>query len=126
MSSIDFAAAQQRVVARQEARTAAVQAQRNQQQAPHASHPISRLPFPLGILGQKSLTVWDAVNGRKGTRPTFRVGQVDAEILDEELLELLRAQVGEGLKCFGVCLHPSSACSEKESADRVTIDAFTG
>jgi peroxin-2 len=30
------------------------------------------------------------------------VGQVDAELLDEELLELLKGQVGEGLKYLGV------------------------
>ena len=30
------------------------------------------------------------------------MGQVDAELLDEELLDLLKGQVGEGLKYLGV------------------------
>ena len=105
MSSIDVAAAQRRVAAREEARITALQAQRSEQQARHVLNPISSLPFPLGALGQKSLVVWDAVKGREGTRPGFRVGQVDAELLDEELLELLTSQVGEGLKYFGVGLY---------------------
>ena len=48
------------------------------------------------------MEAWDAINGREGTRPAYRVGQVDAELLDEELHELLKGQVGEGLKYFGV------------------------
>jgi hypothetical protein len=32
------------------------------------------------------------------------VGQVDAELLDEELLDLLKGQVGNALKYFGVCM----------------------
>ena len=44
------------------------------------------------------------IKGREGTRPTFRVGQLDAEQLDEELLDLLKGQVGEALKYFDVGL----------------------
>ncbi|EPE06703.1 peroxisome biosynthesis protein (peroxin-2) [Ophiostoma piceae UAMH 11346] len=33
-----------------------------------------------------------------GSRPAFRVSQVDAELLDEELLELLRSQVADALQ----------------------------
>ena len=33
-----------------------------------------------------------------GSRPAFRVSQVDAELLDEELLELLRGQVADALQ----------------------------
>ncbi|WES02037.1 hypothetical protein PX690_21455 [Bacillus velezensis] len=47
------------------------------------------------------IPTWDTISGREGTRPAFRVGQVDAELLDEELLDLLKGQVGEGLKYFG-------------------------
>lgn len=46
--------------------------------------------------------LWNSIKGREGTRPAFRVGQVDAELLDEELLGLLKGQVGDALKCFGV------------------------
>jgi peroxin-2 len=49
-------------------------------------------------------TLWNSVKGRDGTRPAFRVGQVDAELLDEELLGLMKGQVGDALKYFGVCL----------------------
>jgi hypothetical protein len=38
-------------------------------------------------------TVAGLIKGRDGTRPAFRVGQVDAELLDEELLGLLKGQV---------------------------------
>ena len=104
MTSIDFAAAQQRVEERRrlreaEARTR-VQSQRNLQ----ASNALSRLPFPLNSIGQRGLQAWDSIKGREGTRPAYRVGQVDAELLDEELLELLKGQAGEGLKFFGVRL----------------------
>ncbi|POR36060.1 Peroxisomal biogenesis factor 2, partial [Tolypocladium paradoxum] len=43
---------------------------------------------------------WAAAASREGTRPAFRVSQVDAELLDEELVELLRGQVGDALKYF--------------------------
>lgn len=35
-------------------------------------------------------------------RPSFRVGQLDTELLDEELLELLKGQLWNGLKYFRV------------------------
>jgi peroxin-2 len=38
-------------------------------------------------------------------RPAFRVGQLDTELLDEELLELLKGQLWNGLKYFRVCCH---------------------
>ena len=76
MPAADFAAAQQRIAARR--------ALRNKQ---HDK------PSP-----------WRLLSGRDGTRPAFRVGQVDAELLDSELIELLKAQVGDGLKFFGTHL----------------------
>ncbi|KAH8721570.1 Pex12 amino terminal region-domain-containing protein [Phaeosphaeriaceae sp. PMI808] len=93
MPAADFAAAQQRIAARRAQRAA----QRAHHESTQSSRQPSRLPFPFGGF----TSAWDAVKGRQGTRPEFRVGQVDAELLDEELLELLRAQVGEGLKYFG-------------------------
>lgn len=36
-------------------------------------------------------------------RPSFRVGQLDTELLDEELLDLLKGQLWGGLKYFRVC-----------------------
>jgi peroxin-2 len=50
--------------------------------------------------------LWNSIKGRDGTRPAFRVGQVDAELLDEELLGLMKNQVGDALKYFGVCRSP--------------------
>ncbi|KAF2731947.1 peroxisomal biogenesis factor 2 [Polyplosphaeria fusca] len=88
MPSADFAAAQQRLAARRAQRAA-------QARTRHDSS--SRLPHPFGTFGR----AWDAIRGREGTKPEFRVGQVDAELLDEELLALLKGQVGEGLKYFG-------------------------
>ena len=98
MPAADFAAAQERIAARRAQRAA------NQRHARHEHTParaLSRLPFPFGGLGTAGLSAWDAVKGRSGTRPEFRVGQVDAELLDEELLSLLKSQVSEALKYFG-------------------------
>jgi peroxin-2 len=99
MPQSEFAAAQARLASRR--------AQREQQLAMHVSalqtaSPPSRLPRPLRTIGDAGLSAWDAVRGREGTRPAFRVGQVDAELLDEELLELLKGQAGEALKYYGV------------------------
>lgn len=100
MPSADFAAAQERLAARR-----AQRAQRAHRDS-HASssttaRAASRLPYPFDRVSGAGIRAWHAVNGREGTRPEFRVGQVDAELLDEELLELLKGQVGEGLKYFG-------------------------
>ena len=102
-TSLDFAAAQQRVLARRQALASAASTSLAAQRAAHASNPLSRLPYPFNSLGKRGLETWDTVKGREGTQPAFRVGQVDAELLDEELLELLKGQVGEGLKYLGVC-----------------------
>lgn len=98
MPAADFAAAQERIAARRAQRAA------NQRHAHHeqnATRAVSRLPFPFGSIGSAGLSAWDAIKGRSGTRPEFRVGQVDAELLDDELLTLLKEQVGEGLKYYG-------------------------
>ena len=102
MTSTDFALAQQRIAARRQAREAETTSRLTaRQDASRTRGRIAQLPFPLGRLGQAGITTWDSIRGREGTRPAFRVGQVDAELLDEELLELLKGQVGEGLKYFG-------------------------
>ena len=98
MPSADFAAAQQRIAARRAQR--ALQ-QRNHHEPSPPARALSRLPFPFSSVSSAGFSVWDAIKGRSGTRPEFRVGQVDAELLDEELLSLLKDQVGEGLKYFG-------------------------
>ncbi|MCJ1337200.1 peroxisome assembly protein (Peroxin-2) [Bachmanniomyces sp. S44760] len=101
MTSADFAAAQQRVILRRQLRETEARNRQELQQAQRASSSITRLPFPIEILANRGLATWDILQGRGGTRPAFRVGQVDAELLDEELLELLKGQVGEGLKYVG-------------------------
>jgi peroxin-2 len=102
MTSNDFALAQERLAARRRARDAEAQSRHiAQQQASRANERLSHLPPPLRRIGQTGIDTWDGIKGREGTRPAFRVGQVDAELLDEELLELLKRQVGEGLKYFG-------------------------
>lgn len=100
MSSADFAAAQARLAARRQQREAEAQARRAELNASRAAS-TSRIPFPFRSVTHAGLSAWDAIKGREGTRPAFRVGQVDAELLDEELLELLKAQVGEALKYYG-------------------------
>lgn len=102
MTSVDFPAAQQRIAERRRLRLVEARARLESQRSEHASNALNRLPFPFHGIGQRGLEAWDVIKGREGTRPAYRVGQVDAELLDEELLELLRGQVGEGLKFFGV------------------------
>ena len=104
MTSVKFAAAQQRVEERRRLRAADARTRVHSQRNLQASNALTQLPFPLDKLGQRGLQAWDTIKGREGTRPAYRVGQVDAELLDEELLELLKGQVGEGLKYFGVRL----------------------
>ncbi|KAL8843766.1 MAG: hypothetical protein Q9205_003116 [Flavoplaca limonia] len=101
MTSIDFAAAQQRVLKCRQARALASRSKAQARRSTYALELSGRLPFPLNAWSQTGIEAWDTVKGRDGTRPSFRVGQVDAELLDEELLELLKSQVGEALKYFG-------------------------
>jgi len=99
----DFSAAQQRIAARRAAREAQHAAAASQLNEARASQ-LTRLPPALRVLVQQSLRAWDVVKSPYGTRPSFRVGQVDAELLDEELLELLKDQAGEGLRLLGAHL----------------------
>lgn len=105
MTSANFAAAQQRVLERRQRLELEAQTRLAEQQRASRinSAALDRLPGPLHRLTQSGFLVWDKVKGRDGTKPIFRVGQVDAELLDEELLGLLKGQVGEALKYFGVC-----------------------
>lgn len=105
MSSTNFAAAQARVLERRrlresEARSRSAEQQRTASAVQAAA--ANRLPYPFNRLPQSGFWLWNAISGREGIRPAFRVGQVDAELLDEELLGLFQGQVGEGLKYFGV------------------------
>ncbi|KAF4632688.1 hypothetical protein G7Y89_g5441 [Cudoniella acicularis] len=102
MTPNDFALAQQRLAARRQAREVEARARISaQREASKAAHQLSRLPSPLARIGQAGIVTWNGIRGREGTRPAFRVGQVDAELLDEELLNLLKGQVGDALKYFG-------------------------
>ena len=98
MSDSSFVQAQQRVAARRQARAAQESARLAALRAASSSSssPLHRLPFPLSRLS----LAWDAISSREGTRPAFRVGQVDAELLDDELLSLLKDQVGDALRFF--------------------------
>ena len=97
MSDSSFVQAQQRVSARRQAREAqAVARIAAQREASRTSSSLQRLPFPFNGLAP----AWDVLSSREGTRPAFRVSQVDAELLDEELVELLKSQVGDALKYF--------------------------
>lgn len=102
MSSTNFAQAQQRLARRRQAREREAQAQLvAHREASRAWSQVSRLPFPLDRLGSTSLSTWELISSREGTKPAFRVGQVDAELLDEDLVQQLRDQVGEALKYLG-------------------------
>ena len=49
------------------------------------------------------------------SRPAFRVGQLDTELLDQELLEFLKGQLWGGLKYFSVRKPSSSSSSSSPS-----------
>lgn len=102
-SNPTFAQAQQRLAERRAAREAHAQARlAAEQSASQLRSRISSHPSPLlRGLGGSALSLWDTVSSPEGTRPAFRVGQVDAELLDEELVHLLRDQVGDALKYLG-------------------------
>lgn len=95
MSATNFAAAQQRVLGRRRARETESRAVRGGLQSSSSSAHVGQR------LSSRSW-LWNTLTGREGNRPAFRVGQVDAELLDEELLDLLKGQLGEGLKYYGV------------------------
>lgn len=98
MTDSSFAQAQRRVAARRQAHEAETAARiAGQRQSSRARANIERLPVPLNRVG----SVWDMISTREGTRPEFRVGQVDAELLDVELLDILKEQVCDALKYFG-------------------------
>ncbi|KAK3329502.1 Pex12 amino terminal region-domain-containing protein [Apodospora peruviana] len=98
-----FAQAQRRLAERRQAREAEVAARLAAQQSEsqlRARIAATQSPL-LRRIGSSTLSLWDAISSREGTRPAFRVGQVDAELLDEELVELLRGQVGDALRYVG-------------------------
>jgi peroxin-2 len=101
MTSDSFAAAQERVLARKAERQAENQARQQAQEAAIRHSSLSRLPLGLSRAASPLHKFWSVLQNPEGTRPAFRVGQVDAELLDEELLELLKTQVGDALKYYG-------------------------
>lgn len=123
MTSSNFAAAQKRVLERRRLREAESHAQlAEQQRALHVNAAaLEKLPYPLRRLPESWLSLWNSVKGREGMRPAFRVGQVDAELLDEELLALLKGQVGEALKYFGV----RKPCSSNDLYSPITDFSLT-
>jgi peroxin-2 len=104
MTSVDFAAAQERLSARRAAREADERARLHRQRSRSTPLAFSRLPFPLNRASDPLHSLWTILQQREGTRPSYRVGQVDAELLDEELLLLLKGQAAEALKYFGTHL----------------------
>lgn len=103
MTNPSFAEAQARLAQRRAARESQARTRLEAEQS--ASRLRARLeahPSPLlRSLGAGALSLWDAVSSREGTRPAFRVGQVDSELLDDELVALLRDQVGDALRYLG-------------------------
>ncbi|KKZ61037.1 hypothetical protein EMCG_00614 [[Emmonsia] crescens] len=100
MTLTNFAAAQERILERRRLREAEARS-RISEPSTRLPAAIGNLPYPLSRASDAGILLWDTIKGREGTKPAFRVGQVDAELLDEELLALLKSQVGEGLKYFG-------------------------
>ena len=83
MTSTSFSEAQQRIIARRQARESALR-------TPTAS------PRPRSLLG----TITSRLPAEQPT-PSFRVNQLEAEQFDEGLLQRLSGHVADGLKYFG-------------------------
>ncbi|EXJ89857.1 hypothetical protein A1O3_02924 [Capronia epimyces CBS 606.96] len=98
MPASSFAAAQERILAQQAARRQEARARHQQAKVTGSPSSLSRLAhsFRPGLS-----SFWSTLLESEGTRPAFRVGQVDAELLDEELLRLLKTQVGDALRYLG-------------------------
>lgn len=96
-AATNFAAARERVLERRR--------QQELEARTRAADSCVPAPSSSSLLSSRML---DVLCGRArectsaGVQPSFRVGQADAELLDDELVELLRAQVGDALKFFGV------------------------
>lgn len=99
MSPSSFAAAQERILAQQAARQHEALAIR--QQSDLSSGGRNALTRLTHSLRPEFSSWWTTLLDSEGTRPAFRVGQVDAELLDEELLGLFKTQVGDALKYIG-------------------------
>ncbi|KAF2151687.1 hypothetical protein K461DRAFT_328201 [Myriangium duriaei CBS 260.36] len=104
MSTVDFAAAQARILARRRAAAHTHSPLTSTTPASPPSAALLALPAPLRTLLQQSFSSLSAFQSPYGTRPAFRVGQVDAELLDAELLTLFRGQISDGLRHFGTHL----------------------
>ena len=98
MTSPNFAAAQARILERRRAREAESAASRSQH---NLSASKSNLP---DTISRPAYSLWQLLNSRTGTSPVHRVGQVDAELLDDELLNLLKSQVADALKYYDATL----------------------
>lgn len=99
----DFAAAQERILSRRAARAVHETSQATQRQV-DLSKRLLHLPPALRSASYQAFNLYDGIRSPQLARPSFRVGQVDAELLDEELLSLLTNNVGDGLKLFGAHL----------------------
>ncbi|KAG0644507.1 Pex12 amino terminal region-domain-containing protein [Tuber brumale] len=75
----------------------------------HAQQRITRLQEQRAREASGQNRVVSFFGGRNGVegRPAFRVGQLDTELLDEELLELMKGQLWNGLKYFRPSLKES-------------------
>ncbi|KAL1303877.1 hypothetical protein AAFC00_000331 [Neodothiora populina] len=102
MSTADFAAAQSRILARRVA-SASRRPPALPSSAPILPPALQRLPPSLRRVATSSIAAYQNITASASNAPSphFRVGQVDAELLDEELLSLLRGQVSDALKYFG-------------------------
>lgn len=96
MPSSDFSAAQDRILQRrrhnEEAATVAARA--------HSIRQPSTISG-LSHIRRHAHSIWQTLESRAGTSPLHRVSQVDAELLDEELISLFKSQVHEALKYYG-------------------------
>ncbi|CUS13558.1 unnamed protein product [Tuber aestivum] len=75
----------------------------------HAQQRITRLQEQRAreASGRNRAASFFGVRNGTGGRPAFRVGQLDTELLDEELLELMKGQLWNGLKYFRPSLKES-------------------
>lgn len=100
-----FHAAQARVLERQRAREAEARSRDVEwHEVKRLPRAMRALPGPLQEASRLGWRAWGVIAAGGVARPEFRVGQQDAELLDEELVGFLKGQVDDAFKYFDVSM----------------------
>ncbi|KHJ33941.1 putative peroxisomal biogenesis factor 2 [Erysiphe necator] len=105
MTNYELTLAQQRIAARRATSSSQKALLKSTESISRLKRQSSHLSTVLSLIQDIFMKGYKNVSRREGTRPFYRVGQFDAEQLDEELLNLLKNQIINGLKYYGTHIH---------------------